>query len=111
MSSILLTARKRRILGVAALCLFIILLISVTGTATSGKQQALAKVQSTLQEGSQSSSDPSKLVPENVVNEDDGSKSGKVGDTYNQNSKGQEENEEEPIRVNTKKLNNANEMV
>ncbi len=111
MSSILLTARKRRILGVAALCLFIILLISVTGTATSGQQQALAKVQSTLQEGSQSSSDPSKLVSENVVNEDDGSKSGKVGDSYNQNSRGQEENEEEPIRVNTKKLNNANEMV
>ncbi len=110
MSSILLTARKRRILGIAALCFFIILLISVTGTATTGKQQVLTKGQDARHEGSRSSSNPSNIVAQ-VVDEDDNLKSGNGGDLYDQDSNLRADNAEEPIRVNTKKLNNANEMV
>lgn len=119
MSSILVNARKRRLLGLAALALFIILLISVSGSSSSSNQYQAKVVETTPTDPTDDVIDSQKLVSEQVVlNSQQGQEEKAHAEELNSKSKNSPKeskvegvDRDEPIKVNTKKLINGNDIV
>ncbi|QPG74444.1 hypothetical protein FOA43_001773 [Brettanomyces nanus] len=97
MSAFLLNARKRRMLGLAAIALFIVLLVSVTGSSSSLVKSTKDRAASAAY--SDEVKDNAKPIHGGAASEYE-----VFGDS---NSNG----DKEPINVDTKKLINANDMV